>query len=236
MTSSLNPTDRIFVALDTTDLNKAVTLSRQLVGLVGGVKMGKEFLTSFGPEGVKKVAACGMPVFLDTKFHDIPNTVASALRAALPLKPFVINIHASGGRAMMSQAMDAIKEAESPRPLLIAVTVLTSLSDEDLAEIGLQGPSEDRVVALAKLTQECGLDGVVCSPLEIEAVRKACGPDFKLMVPGIRPAWSVAGDQKRIMTPRQAVDLGADYLVIGRPITGAEDPVAAAQKIADELA
>lgn len=235
MTSQIKPTDRIFVALDTTDLDHAVNLSQQLVGLVGGVKMGKEFLTSFGPEGVKKVAACGMPVFLDTKFHDIPNTVAGAIRAALPLKPFVINIHASGGTAMMTAARDAVLEADNPRPLLIAVTVLTSLSDQDLADIGMQGPSEDRVVALAKLTQNAGLDGIVCSPLEITAVRKACGADFKLMVPGIRPAWSAAGDQKRIMTPKQAVDLGADYLVIGRPITGADDPVEAAKKIAAEL-
>lgn len=235
MTSQITPTDRIFVALDTTDLDHAIRLSQQLVGLVGGVKMGKEFLTTFGPDGVKKVAASGMPVFLDTKFHDIPNTVASAIRAALPMKPFVINIHASGGRAMMEAARDAVHQAESPRPLLIAVTVLTSLSDQDLADIGMQGPSEDRVVALAQLTQKAGLDGVVCSPLEITAVRKACGPDFKLMVPGIRPTWSAAGDQKRIMTPKQAVDLGADYLVIGRPITGADDPVAAAKKIAEEL-
>ncbi|NQV98481.1 MAG: orotidine-5'-phosphate decarboxylase [Rhodospirillales bacterium] len=236
MPSQIKPTDRIFVALDTTDIELAVSLAQHLAGLVGGVKMGKEFLTAFGPDGVRRVSACGMPVFLDTKFHDIPNTVASAIRAALPLQPFMINIHASGGRAMMEAARDAVLEAESPRPLLIAVTVLTSLSDQDLDEIGLKGPSQDRVVALAKLTQSCGLDGVVCSPLEIAAVRQACGPDFKLVVPGIRPTWAAAGDQKRIMTPRQAVDLGADYLVIGRPITGADDPVAAAKKIAEELA
>ena len=235
MPSPVSPTDRIFVALDTTDLDFAVSLAGQLVGLVGGVKMGKEFLTAFGPEGVRKVAACGMPVFLDTKFHDIPNTVASAIRAALPLKPFVIDIHASGGRAMMQAARDAVHEAPDPRPLLIAVTVLTSLSDQDLADIGMAGPSQERVVALAQLTQQAGLDGVVCSPLEIAAVRAACGPDFKLVVPGIRPTWSAAGDQKRIMTPKQAVDLGADYLVIGRPITGADDPVAAAKMIAEEL-
>ncbi len=233
--SPAKPTDRIFVALDTTDLDRAVSLSQQLVGLVGGVKTGKEFLTAHGPEGVRKVAECGMPVFLDTKFHDIPNTVASAIRAALPLSPFVIDIHASGGLAMMQAAKDAVDEAGANRPLLIAVTVLTSLSDEDLAEIGLAGPSKDRVVALAKLTQKAGLDGVVCSPLEITAVREACGPDFKLMVPGIRPAWSAAGDQKRIMTPAQAVDAGADFLVIGRPITGADNPVDAAKRIADEL-
>jgi len=233
--SPIKPTDRIFVALDTTDLDRAVSLSQQLVGLVGGVKMGKEFLTTFGLDGVRKVSACGMPVFLDTKYHDIPNTVASAIRAALPANPFVINIHASGGTAMMKAAKEAVDEAGDSRPLLIAVTVLTSLSDEDLAEIGMVGPSKDRVVALAKLTQKAGLDGVVCSPLEITAVREACGPNFKLMVPGIRPTWSVAGDQKRIMTPKQAVELGADYLVIGRPITSADNPVDAAKRIADEL-
>ena len=231
----MKPTDRIFVALDTTDLDHAVNLAKQLVGLVGGVKMGKEFLTGHGPEGVRQVARCGMPVFLDTKFHDIPNTVASAIRAALPLAPFIINVHASGGSAMMIAAQKAVEEAGDNRPLLIAVTVLTSMSDEDLAEIGMQGPAKDRVVALAKLTQKSGLDGVVCSPLEITAIREACGPDFKLMVPGIRPAGSQAGDQKRIMTPAEAVKLGADYLVIGRPITQADDPVAAAKKIAEEL-
>ncbi len=233
--SPAKPTDRIFVALDTTDLDRAVDLSRQLVEYVGGVKMGKEFLTTFGLAGVRKVAACGMPVFLDTKFHDIPNTVASAIRAALPAKPFVINIHASGGRAMMEAARDAVAEAGANRPLLIAVTVLTSLGDEDLADIGMAGPAEARVVALARLSQQAGLDGVVCSPLEIAAVRAACGPDFILIVPGIRPAGAAAGDQKRVMTPAQAMDAGADYLVIGRPITGAEDPVDAAKKIADEL-
>lgn len=232
----MKPTDRIFVALDTTDLDRAVSLANQLVSLVGGVKMGKEFLTAHGPEGVRRVAECGMPIFLDTKFHDIPNTVNSAIRAALPLNPFVINVHASGGSQMMRAAQSAVEEAGDKRPLLIAVTVLTSMSDEDLAEIGMQGLTEDRVVALAKLTQKSGLDGVVCSPLEITAVRKACGQDFKLMVPGIRPAWSVARDQKRITTPSDAVKLGADYLVIGRPITDADDPVKAAQKIADELA
>jgi orotidine-5'-phosphate decarboxylase len=230
----MKPTDRIFVALDTTDLDRATHLANQLVGMVGGVKMGKEFLTVHGLEGIRKVAKCGMPVFLDTKFHDIPNTVASAIRAVLPLSPFVVNVHASGGSAMMRAAQSAVEEAEKNRPLLIAVTVLTSMTDEDLAEIGMQGPTEDRVVALAKLTQKSGLDGIVCSPLEIRAVRKACGPNFKLMVPGIRPAWSSDDDQKRTTTPSIAIKLGADYLVIGRPITAAKNPIEAAQKIAEE--
>jgi orotidine-5'-phosphate decarboxylase len=230
----MKPTDRIFVALDTTDLDRATHLANQLVGMVGGVKMGKEFLTVHGLEGIRKVAKCGMPVFLDTKFHDIPNTVASAIRAVLPLNPFVVNVHASGGAAMMRAAQSAVEEAEKNRPLLIAVTVLTSMTDEDLAEIGMQGPTEERVVALARLTQKSGLDGIVCSPLEIKAVRKACGPNFKLMVPGIRPVWSSDNDQKRTTTPSNAIKLGADYLVIGRPITAAENPIEAAQKIAEE--
>jgi orotidine-5'-phosphate decarboxylase len=230
----MKSSDRIFVALDTTDLNRAIYLSNQLVGIVGGVKMGKEFLTVHGIDGVRKVAKCGMPIFLDTKFHDIPNTVASAIRAVLPLNPFVVNVHASGGSAMMRAAQSAVEDAGKNRPLLIAVTVLTSMKDEDLVEIGMKIPTEDQVVGLALLAQKSGLDGIVCSPLEISAVRKACGPDFILMVPGIRPTWSTDNDQKRTTTPSNAIKLGADYLVIGRPITGAENPVEAAQKIAEE--
>ena len=230
----MKPTDRIFVALDTTDLDRALYLANQLVGMVGGVKMGKEFLTVHGLEGVRRVAECGMPVFLDTKFHDIPNTVASAIRAMLPLKPFIVNVHASGGSSMMRAAQSVLKEAGGNGPLLIAVTVLTSMKDHDLAEIGMQGPTEDRVVALAKLAQKSGLDGIVCSPLEITAVRKMCGPDFKLIVPGIRPAWSTDDDQKRTTTPSEALKLGADYLVIGRPITRAKNPIESVQKIAEE--
>ena len=230
----MKTTDRIFVALDTTDINRAVYLADQLVGVVGGVKMGKEFLTVHGLEGVRKVAKCGMPVLLDTKFHDIPNTVASAIRAILPVNPFVINVHASGGSTMMKAAQCAVEEVKKSRPLLLAVTVLTSMEDEDLAEIGMQGPTKDRVVALARLTQKSGLDGIVCSPLEISAVRKACGPNFKLMVPGIRPAWSNGDDQKRTTTPLDAIKLGADYLVIGRPITTAKNPIEAARKILEE--
>jgi orotidine-5'-phosphate decarboxylase len=230
----MKTTDRIFVALDTTNLDHAAHLANQLVGIVGGVKMGKEFLTVHGLEGVRKVARCGMPVFLDTKFHDIPNTVASAIRAVLPLNPFIVNVHASGGTAMMRAAQSAVEEAGENRPLLIAVTVLTSMKDEDLAEIGMPLSTKDQVVALARLTQKSGLDGIVCSPLEITAVRRACGPNFKLIVPGIRPTWSTDDDQKRTTTPSDAIKLGADYLVIGRPITSAKNPVEAAQKIAEE--
>lgn len=230
----MKPTERIFVALDTPDLEKAVALARSLKGLVGGMKVGKEFFTSLGPRGVQAISDEGMPVFLDLKFHDIPNTVASALRAALPLSPFMINVHASGGAAMMTAAANALKEA-TPKPVLLGVTVLTSMSEEDLTGIGLDVAVPDQVRRLALLAKDSGLDGVVCSAKEVEMLREACGPDFKLVVPGIRPVWAASDDQKRIVTPKNAVDMGADYLVIGRPITGAEDPVKAARLIAEEL-
>jgi len=230
------PTDRIYVPLDTPDVERAVGLAQQLRGHVGGMKVGKELFMAGGPAAMERIAAQGMPIFLDLKWHDIPNTVASAVRAALPLKPAFVNIHASGGSAMIRAAAEAAKDGGADRPSLLAVTVLTSLAEDDLADIGVGGGVEDQVVRLAKLAQANDADGVVCSAREIGALRAACGPDFELMVPGIRPAWSSTDDQKRIMTPADAVAAGADYLVIGRPITGAEDPVAAARRIGDELA
>ena len=236
-TGDLRPADRILVALDTTDAAQALALAEGVKGAVGGVKLGKEFFTSNGPDGVRKVSAAGLPVFLDLKFHDIPNTVAGAVRAAAPLAPFMLNVHASGGRAMMEAAVKAADEAAQggPRPIMLAVTVLTSLSEEDLIEIGINNETKAQVAKLAKLAQESGMDGVVCSAHEIKVIRSVCGPDFKLVVPGIRPEWSAKGDQKRIVTPRDAVSLGADYLVIGRPITQSDDPIQAAKRIADEL-
>lgn len=231
----MNPSDRIYVALDMPETDRAVNLARQLVGHVGGVKLGKEFFVANGPAGVRAVADVGMPVFLDLKFHDIPNTVAGAVRSSLPLAPAIVNVHASGGGAMMRAAKEVLDASPLPRPMLIAVTVLTSMGEEDLREIGIELSPEEQVVHLAALTRACGLDGVVCSPREIKPIRAVCGPDFKLVVPGIRPDWAASGDQKRITTPREAVELGADYLVIGRPITGADDPVAAARRIAEEL-
>jgi orotidine-5'-phosphate decarboxylase len=234
-----DPKDRIFVALDTQDLSRAANLARALAGLVGGVKLGKEFFTAQGPDGVRAVAG-GERLFLDLKFHDIPNTVAGAVRAAVHLRPAIVNVHASGGQAMMQAAAEAAREAaedaEVPRPLVLAVTVLTSLNDDDLAAVGQAGPASDQVLRLARLAQESGLDGVVCSPQEIAALRRACDPAFVLVVPGIRPDWAARDDQKRVMTPAEAQAAGADYLVIGRPITGAEDPAAAARRIAGELA
>jgi orotidine-5'-phosphate decarboxylase len=234
--SSLAPQERLLVALDTVDLDRAVGWAKGLAGHVGGVKVGKEFFTSHGPVGVRAVTAGGLPLFLDLKYHDIPQTVAGAIRAALPLKPRLINVHAAGGAAMMKAAAAAAGEAGADRPLLLAVTVLTSLDDADLAAVGVTSKTADQVLRLARLAQACGLDGVVCSGAEIAALRAACGADFALVVPGIRPPGAEAGDQKRVMTPAEALAAGADYLVIGRPITGAANPAQAAAGIVRGLA
>lgn len=229
----------ILVALDTTDVAVAKGWARATRDSVAGIKLGLEFFSACGPAGVAEITALGAPVFLDLKFHDIPNTVAGAVRAVAPLRPMILNLHASGGAAMMRAALDAARDAAArlgaAPPKLIGVTVLTSLGDADLAEVGQPGAS-DQVRRLAALTRECGLDGVVCSPREIAILRRDLGPDFLLVIPGVRPSWSAAGDQKRVMEPRQAMDAGADYLVIGRPITGAADPAAAARRITAEIA
>jgi orotidine-5'-phosphate decarboxylase len=230
------PENPVFVALDTADLDQAAAWAEAVRPSVGGVKLGLEFFNANGPAGVRQIVDLGLPVFLDLKFHDIPNTVAGAVRAVAGLGAAIVNVHASGGTAMLVAAAEAADEFGANRPLVIAVTVLTSLDDNDLANIGQTGPAADQVERLARLTQSCGLDGVVCSPVEIAALRAACGDAFRLIVPGIRPDWASAGDQKRIMSPREAHDLGADVLVIGRPITGADDPAAAAARIAGELA
>lgn len=230
----------ILVALDTPDAGRAKDLANSLAGAVGGIKIGLEFFNANGPAGVAEVEGGRGDLFLDLKYHDIPNTVAGAVRAAVKLRPMILNVHAAGGPAMMRAALDAA-ESESarlgcPRPLVIAVTVLTSMDDSDLAAVGQQGPAAEQVIRLARLTRDCGLDGVVCSPLEIGPIRAACGPDFTLVTPGIRPPGDAVGDQKRVMTPREAVDAGADWLVIGRPITAAPDPAAAARAILQSLA
>ena len=234
-TDSLAPADRLLVALDTTDA-AAAGLAKSLKGIAGGAKLGHEFFTANGPAGIARVAAEGLPAFLDLKFHDIPNTVAGAVKAALALKPFMLNVHASGGAAMMRAAAQAAARPGSHRPLIVAVTVLTSLDDDDLRAVGMRPPIVDQAVRLAKLAQACGLDGVVCSAKEAMAIRGACGRAFRLVVPGIRPAWAASDDQKRIVTPREAIALGADYLVVGRPITEARDPAAAARRIVAEIA
>ncbi|MCZ6453051.1 MAG: orotidine-5'-phosphate decarboxylase [Alphaproteobacteria bacterium] len=229
------PENPVFVALDTPDLEQAVAWADAVRPRVGGVKLGLEFFNSNGPDGVRRIVDLGLPVFLDLKFHDIPNTVAGAVNAVAGLGAAIVNVHAGGGSAMLSAAATAAAEYGANRPLVVAVTVLTSLDDDDLASVGQAGPAVSQVERLARLSQSCGLDGVVCSPAEIAVLRTACGDRFRLVVPGIRPAWANAGDQKRIMTPREARDLGADVLVIGRPITGSDDPAAAAARIADEL-
>ncbi len=232
--------NQVFCALDTPSLDIAIDWANRLKGTVGGMKLGLEFFGAQGPAGIRRVAETGMPIFLDLKFHDIPNTVAQAVTSVTPLAPFMMTIHAGGGQAMMRAAADAARETAAKagvaRPRILGVTVLTSLDQSDLSAAGVSASVEDQVVRLARLAQDSGLDGVVCSPKEIGAIRSACGQDLILLVPGIRPAGAAQGDQKRVMTPREAVDAGATYLVIGRPITEAPDPRAAAQEIANSLA
>ena len=224
----------VFVALDTPSLDRARALAQALRPYVGGVKLGLEFYGANGPEGVRAIVSTGIPVFLDLKLHDIPNTVSGAMKALAPLGAAIINVHASGGATMMRAAADAVR-ASGHGTKLIAVTVLTSLEDRDLPEVGLSGTALAQAVRLATLAKSSGLDGVVCSPHEIAAVRAACGSEFLIVTPGVRPAGGDLGDQKRVMTPLQAVQAGADILVIGRPITAAPDPVPAAKAIAADL-
>ncbi|MBP2295598.1 orotidine-5'-phosphate decarboxylase [Azospirillum rugosum] len=235
------PASRIFCAVDTTDLDTARDLGRRISGVVGGIKLGLEFFVAHGPAGIRAVIgeangdSKGPPLFLDLKLHDIPNTVAGGIRAALPLKPAFMTIHSAGGPAMMRAAAEAAASAGAERPKILAVTVLTSLDAGDLESVGQRTPVAEQVTRLARLAKDSGVDGVVCSPAEVALVRAACGPDFILMVPGIRPAWAAANDQKRIMTPAEALAAGADHLVIGRPITGDADPAAAARRIVAEI-
>ena len=236
--TNLAPHERIFCAVDTPDAAAAIALGAQVGGAVGGLKLGLEFFCAAGPDGVRSVmAAAGndMPLFLDLKLNDIPNTVAGAVRSAVSLNPTFLTLHANGGAAMMAAAVKAAHAAGSSTKLL-AVTVLTSLDDDDLSAVGQQGPVLDQVLRLASLAQESGMHGVVCSPAEVAAVRHECGPDLVLMVPGIRPVWAAGNDQKRVLTPLEAIELGADYLVIGRPITADPSPAAAAARIVGELA
>ncbi len=228
--------DRFLVALDVDTTPEARALADRLRGAVGGFKIGSRLFTSEGPGLAHELAERGDRVFLDLKFHDIPNTVAGAVAAATRLGVWMVNVHASGGRAMMEAARDAAHgEAArrgSPPPLVIAVTVLTSLTDAMVAEVGFAGSIQDQVVRLAVLAKASGLDGVVASPQEIALIRRACGSDFAIVTPGIRGAADAKGDQSRTMAAANALAAGATYLVIGRPIIGAPDPRAAAGQIA----
>jgi orotidine-5'-phosphate decarboxylase len=219
-------TSPVFVAIDTPDPDRAKAMAGRVKTHVGGLKLGLEYFSANGPAGVREMAEFGLPVFLDMKLHDIPNTVAKAVQALNPLDLSILTIHAAGGRAMMEDA----KAAASSGTKVIAVTVLTSLDEEDLAATGIAGKPSAQVARLAALAREAGLDGVVCSGGEVAAARKLW-PEGFLVVPGVRPADSQAGDQKRVMTPRKALDAGASILVIGRPITQAQDPDQAARAI-----
>jgi orotidine-5'-phosphate decarboxylase len=231
--------NRIITALDVDALEKAKNLVKLLKDDVAAFKIGKQLFTRCGPDAVKMVHAEGGRVFLDLKFHDIPTTVAKASLEVMRLGVFMFNMHASGGLDMMKKAVSEVKgkalEKGETKPIILAVTVLTSQGSEDLKLLGITMEMEEMVVNLASLAKEAGVDGVVASPKEIKAIRKSCGNDFIIVTPGIRPASSLKDDQKRIMTPLEAVNAGADYIVVGRPITQAEDPLSAAQSINDEL-
>ena len=230
--SEANP---ICVALDTPDLDRARALAKALVPHVGYLKIGMEFFYAHGAKGYEAVAAEGLPIFLDLKLHDIPNTVAEGMRSLMRLQPSpaIINLHASGGMAMMQAAAEAV----GARARLIAVTILTSLSNEDIWAAGFNAKLDTgaHAAVLAKLAKAAGLDGVVCSSHDLAGIRAATGPEFLTVVPGIRPAEGASHDQKRVATPKSAIAAGADILVIGRAITGAADPAVAARKIWDEL-
>ena len=233
--------NRILVALDVDSRARALELADTLRGTVAGYKIGKQLFTAEGPEVVRALTARGDRVFLDLKFHDIPNTVAGAVRSAMATGAWMVNVHASGGSAMMRAAAQAAHDTAAKtgaaRPLVIGVTVLTSMDEAALAEVGTTRPVMEQVVHLARLAKAAGLDGVVASPQEIAAIREACGPDFHIVTPGIRPAGQAGtDDQARTLTPKEAVAAGATYLVIGRPITAAADPRAAAEAIAADTA
>lgn len=225
---------KIIVALDFGDAQSALALARQLSPQLCRLKVGKELFTAAGPALVQELVRMGFAVFLDLKFHDIPNTVAQACKSAAALGVWMINVHALGGRAMMRAALEALGDSPT-RPRLIAVTVLTSMGADDLAEVGIAQSTADAAVRLAKLTRDCGLDGVVCSAQEARALREACGPGFLLVTPGIRPVDAMADDQKRIATPAAALANGSSYLVVGRPITRAPDPLAALRDMTASL-
>ncbi|MGD0106132.1 MAG: orotidine-5'-phosphate decarboxylase [Rhodopila sp.] len=226
----MSPDRRLIVALDTADVARVRLWADMVSQHAGLLKLGLEFFLANGADGVAGIT--GAPIFLDLKLHDIPNTVAGGVRAVLPLKPRMLTIHASGGAAMIQAAHQAASSAGPDRPMILAVTVLTSLGPNDIKALGVTAAPAEQALRLGRLAIEAGADGLVCSPLEVALLRQSLGPGIKLVVPGIRPAGSDAGDQARTMTPAEAVAAGADWIVVGRPITGASDPGAAAAAIA----
>ena len=229
-----NTDPRVIVALDYPDARPALALASRLDPAACRFKVGKELFTAAGPQLVRELVGKGFGVFLDLKFHDIPNTVSAACRASAELGVWMLNVHASGGRKMMEAAREAVDNS-AHKPLLIAVTVLTSMDEAGLHEIGVARSPREQVLHLAGLAQQSGLDGVVCSAQEAADLRASFGQDFALVTPGIRPAGADAGDQSRIMTPAKAIQAGADYLVIGRPITQAADPTEALRSIQTQI-
>ena len=229
---------KIIVALDTIDISQALALTK-LIPDVGAFKLGLEYFCANGPEGINKISETGIKIFLDLKFHDIPNTVAGAIKASLNMEPYMMTVHLSGGYNMLHRTMEEVKEYcvknSLKIPLILGVSVLTSIDENDFTSLGLIGKVEDQVIRLAKLAKDADLDGMVCSAKELKIVKKKMGQNLILVTPGIRPAGGIMNDQKRITTPSQAISDGADFLVIGRPITEAIDPVQALNNISLEI-
>ena len=238
MNNIINAKKKIIVALDTKDTNHALGLISQLPE-VAAFKLGLEYFCANGPDGFKMLAESGVKIFLDLKFHDIPNTIEGAIRASLPINPFMMTVHISGGRLMLERSMNTVLEDHEKkignRPLILGVSILTSIDEDDFDSLGLFGALEDQVKRLADLAVDAGLDGIVCSAKELKVIRDHVGKDFIIVTPGIRPKWAEKQDQKRIMSPAEAIKFGANFLVIGRPITEAANPSVAFKKLCQEI-
>ena len=235
----IKPIDRLIVALDLDTEEKAVAMAERLKNDVKLFKIGLELFSSCGPKIVERIRETGSEIFLDLKFHDIPTTVAKAAAAVTRLEPFIFNVHASGGLEMMKRTAEAVTgeavRINIVKPRVLAVTILTSFDEKALKEIGIDGSSKDSVLRLAHLAKKAGLDGVVASPEETKSIRRELGEDFLIVTPGVRPAWAASNDQKRVATPGAAIKDGADYIVVGRPITESKDPAQAAREILKEM-